>query len=117
MQADLIAINTPSTVIKAITHGTLEWECTQTQPSLSVHATTSGSLQGPDIFLTMAFTDQFHNTGWNHLLMEGLSCKWEAAVALYMKKPHDQKSQTMWTTQAIYCLWKYTHSVWGYRTR
>lgn len=115
LQADLAAINTPSQVIDAINHGTLEWERTQRQPHTSVHAKTRGSLQGPDMLLTMAFTDQFQNIGWLHLLMGRLSRKWGAAVSLYGNKPNDSNFQTMWTAQAITSLWKYTRSIWGYR--
>jgi hypothetical protein len=114
-QADLVAINTPSQVIDAITHGTLEWERTQRQPSTSVHAKTRRSLQGTDMLLTMTFTDQFQNIGWLHLLMGRLSRKWGAAVALYVNRTNDNTFQTTWTAHTITCLWKYTRSIWGYR--
>jgi hypothetical protein len=111
LQADLTTIGTPPSAIAAITHGTLEWECTQRQQEYFVHAITRGSLQGPDMLLTRAFTDQFHTIGWTHFLMGKLSHKWGAAVALYMKKPHDWKFQSTWTAQTIHCLWKYTQSI------
>ena len=87
----------------------------QYKPNHSVHALTRGSLRGPDMLLTMAFTDQLQNIGWKHLLLGRLSCKWGAAVALYRNKPNDSTVSTTWTTQAIGCLWKYTRSLWGYR--
>jgi hypothetical protein len=46
--------------------------------------------QGPDMLLTMAFTDQFYNIGWYYLLMGRMSHKWGVAVAAYMEKPNDK---------------------------
>jgi hypothetical protein len=80
-----------------------------------VHATTVGSLKGPDILLTAAFTEQFHNIGWYHMLMGRLSKKWGAAVALYHKMPSDSQVSTTWTKQAIQFIWKYTRSLWNHR--
>jgi hypothetical protein len=93
----------------------IEWGKQQQDPHHPVHAITRGSLSGPDMLLTMAFTDQFNNIGWNHLLLGRLSRKWGAAVALYGNKQNDSTFQTTWTTQTINCLWKYTRSLWGFR--
>ncbi len=115
LQTDLLAINTPSTVIDAITHGIIEWGKQQQDPNHPVHALTRGSLNGPDMLLTMAFTDQLNNIGWSHFLLGWVSHKWGAAAALYGNKQNDSTFQTTWATQAINCLWKYTRSLWGYR--
>ncbi len=86
LQTDLLAINTPSTVIDAITHGIIEWGKQQQDPNHPVHALTRGSLNGPDMLITMAFTDQLNNIGWSHLLLGRVSRKWGAAAALYGNK-------------------------------
>jgi hypothetical protein len=115
LQTELLSINTPLTVIEAMTHGIIEWGKQQQDPNHPVQAITRGSLSGPDMLLTRAFTDRFNNVGWNHLLLGWLSRKWGAAVALYGNKQNDSTFQTTWTTQSINCLWKYTRSLWGFR--
>jgi hypothetical protein len=115
LQKDLAAINTPEEVIAAITHGMEMWERSQTHPQLPVHALTAGSLCGPKVLLTAAFTDQFHSIGWQHILMGRLSRHWGTAVAMFKKEPNDATSNTKWTSQAIACFWKYLRSEWAYR--
>ena len=115
LQTDLTALDTPPPVLEAILHGTNMWIINQGDEHRPVHATTVGSLKGPDILLTAAFTEQFHNIGWCHMLMGRLSKKWGAAVALYHKMPSDSQISTTWTTQAIQMIWKYTRSLWNHR--
>jgi hypothetical protein len=102
-------------VIDAIKYGMLQWIAGQQGEHTTVHALTAGSLRGPDISLTMAFTDQFHTIGWYHLLMGRLSIKWGKAVALYHKAPPGSNISKTWTTQAVSQLWKFTRSLWAYR--
>lgn len=115
LQSNLKTINTPMEVIDAIKYGMLQWIAGQQGEHTTVHALTAGSLRGPDISLTMAFTDQFHTIGWYHLLMGRLSIKWGKAVALYHKAPPGSNIPKTWTTQAISQLWKFTRSLWAYR--
>jgi hypothetical protein len=74
-----------------------------------------GSLQGPQVLLTAAFTDQFHSTEWQHLLMGRLSKHWGASVAMLRKEPNNTSMQARWTATAITFLWKYLRSVWAYQ--
>jgi hypothetical protein len=112
---DLLTINTPPKVVEAIIYGTEQWINNQAAAHHTVHAPTVGSLRGPDILLTAAFTEQYQSIGWYHLLMGRLNTTWSAAVAMYRKVPNDPQSSTTWTTQAILCLWKYTRNLWNYR--
>ncbi len=64
-----------------------------TSPQLADHTFTVGSLRGPDVLLSAAFTDQFHSIGWHHLLMGRLSHRWGVAVAMYLKLPTDTSLQ------------------------
>jgi hypothetical protein len=91
------------------------WTGNQRAPQRPVHATTTGSLYGPDILLTSAFTEQYHTIGWYHLFMDHLSKKWSAAAALYHKIPNDFSFSITWTSQLTHVLWKYTGSLWHYR--
>ncbi len=115
LNTDLQSINTPIEVIDAINHGIQMWIGTQTDPQLQVHALTVGSLKGPDVLLTAAFTEQFKSIGWDHFLMGRLSRWWGLAVALYNKQPNATLYQTSWTAQTVKFLWKYTRSQWAYR--
>jgi hypothetical protein len=89
LQKDLVSINTPEEVIAAMTHGMHMWERFQTNLHLRIHALTVGSLRGPPVLLTAAFTDQFHSIGWQHLLMDRLSKHGGAAVAMFRKEPNN----------------------------
>jgi hypothetical protein len=64
LQADLAFINTPTAVIEAITHGITMWINNQGLTHHPINAPTVGSTRGPDILLTMAFTEQYHSIGW-----------------------------------------------------
>ena len=106
LNTDLPSINTPIEVIDAINHGIQMWIGTQTL--------TVGSLKGPDVLLTAAFTEQIKSIGWYHFLMGRLSRRWGLAVALYNKQPNATLYQTSWTAQTVKFLWKYTRSQWAY---
>jgi hypothetical protein len=69
LQADLASIKTPPNITAAITHGITMWVHHQTETDLQVHAPTVGSLWGPDVLLTTAFTEQFQSIGWYHFLL------------------------------------------------
>jgi hypothetical protein len=115
LQNNLIAINTPQEVIKALIHGMLLWIASQQGEHTRPTALTAGSLRGPDVLLTMAFVEQFHSIGWYHLLMGRMSAKWGIAVALYNKVSHDSAIPMTWTAHAILQLWKFTRSLWTHR--
>ncbi len=107
--------NTLVEVIDAITHGMLMWQCSLTNPQVQVHALTVGSLCGPQVPLTTAFTDQFHSIGWQYFVMGWLSHHWGAAVAMFRKATTDINIQMRWRAQAIAFLWRYLRSEWAYR--
>jgi hypothetical protein len=87
--------------LAAINHGIQMWIGTQTDPQLQVHALTAGSLKGPDVLLTAAFTEQLKSIGWYHFLMGRLCRWWGPAVALYNKQPNATSYQTSWTAQTV----------------
>jgi hypothetical protein len=115
LQQNLSGINTLVEDIDTFTDGMVMQENFQCNPHTTVHALTVGSLHGPDVLLTAAFTDQFHSIEWHHLLMGRLSHSWVAAVAMYLKTPHNTSFQTRWMTQAITVLWRSAQSEWAYR--
>jgi hypothetical protein len=100
LKTDLLSINTPTEVVAAIYHGIQMWIGTQTNPQLQVHTLTVGSLKGPDVLLTAAFTEQFKSIGWDHFLISRLSWRWGTAVGLYHKLPNVASYQTYWTWTA-----------------
>jgi hypothetical protein len=114
LQTDLKLLNTPVQVIDALTHGIKTWESSLTNPHITARALTVGSLHGPDVLLTAAFTDQWSSIGWDHLFLGRLSNRWGAAVSAYHKLPHDKTLQLTWTAQMIQILWKYTRAIWAY---
>jgi hypothetical protein len=73
-----------------------------------------GSLRGPDILLTVAFTEQYQSIGWYNFLLDRISAKWGKAVALYNKST-DPSYHKAWTTQTILLVWKFSRSLWTYR--
>ena len=105
LQADLTNISTPTAVIEAITYGITMWVRQQMESDLSIHAPTVGSLCGPDILLTVAFTEQYQSIGWYNFLLGRISAKWGKAVALYNKST-DPSYHKAWTTQTILLVWK-----------
>ena len=107
--------STPPQVTEAIIYGIKMWINNQNTEQSSAHAPTVGSLRGPDVLLTAAFTEQYHSIGWYHMFMGRLGKKWSVAVALYRNVPNDYQSCTIWTTQATTFLWKYTRQLWSYR--
>jgi hypothetical protein len=114
LETDLASIKTPVEVISAILHGTTMWVRLQTEADLQVHAQTVGSLRGPDMLLTAAFTEQFQSIGWNQFLLGRLSSRWGRSVQSYLKSTDPTYPKT-WTAQVISFLWKFSRSLWAYR--
>jgi hypothetical protein len=59
------------------------WVHHQTEEELRVRAPMVGSLRGPNVLLTAAFTEQFQSIGWYHFLLGRLSSYWGKAAAVY----------------------------------
>lgn len=64
-------------------HGITVWISNHDATQRPVHASTVGSIRGPDMLSTTAFIEQYHSIGWHQLFTGRLSHKWGAAVALY----------------------------------
>jgi hypothetical protein len=101
-------------VISTIIHGITMWVRHQTEEDLRVHAPTVGSLRGPDVLLTAAFTEQFQSIGWYHFLLGRLSSYWGKEAAAYAKTK-DPSYPKVWMAQFISIVWKYSRSLWSYR--
>ena len=115
LQCALATIATPDRVIESIIHGIKQWVHHQENPATVLRAPTRGSINGPDILLTAAYSSQTRDIGWYQLLMGRISRKWGAAVAMYDKTKHSSAQQRAWSTQVIQHIWTYTSSLWEYR--
>ncbi len=104
----MVSIRTPVKVISAILHGITMWVHMQTETDLRVHAPTVGSLRGPDVLLTAAFTEQFQSTGWNQFLLGRLSSRWGKSVNSHLKST-DPSYPKIWMAQLISFMWKFSH--------
>ncbi len=101
-------------MISTVTHGITMWVHHQTEEELRVHAPMVGSLRGPDVLLTAAFTEQFQSIGWYHFLLGHLSSYWGKAAAVYAKTK-DPYYPKVWMAQVTSIVWKYSRSLWSYR--
>jgi len=61
---------TPPAVCAALLHGFRDWI---DPPTVCYHTPTSGSLRGPDILLTEAYYEQFHQLSWFQLCLGRVS--------------------------------------------
>jgi hypothetical protein len=114
LQDDLASIKTPPKVISTIVHGITMWVRHQTEEDLRVHALMVGSLRGPEVLLTAAFTEQFQSIGWYHFLLGCLISYWGKVAAAYTKTK-DPSYPKVWMAQVISMVWKYSRSLWYYR--
>jgi hypothetical protein len=73
-------IQTPLPVIHALQKGFHDW-LNQTTHCSRAH--TYGSLFGPDILLTSAYYEQYHQLGWFQLCLGRISKTWSKAVSSY----------------------------------
>jgi hypothetical protein len=109
LQKNLKSINTSPEVVEAFTHGFQMLRNKLIDPGMLVHALTAGSLKGTDMLLTMAFHEQFHIIGWQHMFQGRLSKLWGKAVSEICKIKLPSFSTT-WLAQTILYLWNYTQS-------
>ncbi len=114
LDRDLNHINTPSKVVSALLHGFLEWSHSD-RPSSQSRAPTAGSLRGPDIILTSAYTEQFQSLGWYQLCLGRVSRKWSQAVNQYEKQEKGTGiNQEYWSSLLMSTLWKFTKNTWAH---
>jgi hypothetical protein len=88
------SIQTPTPVIRAITHGFSSWLQARSSHvhahtaasqlwlqahSPHIHAHTAASQKAPDILLTAAFHEQYHDLEWFQFCLGWVSLKWASA--------------------------------------
>jgi hypothetical protein len=103
-------LGTPQPIIMTIHHGSSNW-ISDTEPS-KVKALTRGSLRISDIYLTVAFTEQYHSIGWQHLFLGHLTHSREKAYMAYKGKQTSHTVALHWSSAVITSLWEYTHQIW-----
>jgi hypothetical protein len=85
-----------------------------TPPSQRIRAPAFGSLQGPDILLTQAFYEQYHQLSWMQFCLGRISQKWARATQPY--QPDRPPNNIMyWATQVIHQLCIFTRNMWKHR--
>jgi hypothetical protein len=111
LEKSLKQLHTPHFVVETMMYGFQVW---LTPPSQCIHAPTFGSLQGPDILLTQAFYEQFHQLSWMQFCLGHISQKWARATQAYQtdRPPNDIM---YWVTQVIHQLWIFTRNMWKHR--
>ncbi len=105
--------NTPTQIIEAISFGFNAWHKKLTDSTTWAHAPMAGSPHGPDMLLSLAFTEQFCSIGWTQLLHGRVSKYWSKAYSAYMKSTLPNQS-AQWATGLIHALWTYTHALWAF---
>jgi hypothetical protein len=103
-------LHTPQQIINAIKHGSHHW-IKETDPH-QVKALTRGSMLLGDIFLTVAFTEQYHSIGWHHLYLGYVSTSWEKAYQAYSGQSTTLEAALRWSMALVTSLWEYTRQIW-----
>ena len=65
-----------------------------------------------DIYLTVAFTEQYHSIGWHHLYLGRVSTSWEKAYQAYSGQSATVEAASRWSTALVMSLWEYTRQIW-----
>jgi hypothetical protein len=84
LTATLSKLRTPQQIVAAIQNGTHHW-IASSDPH-QVRALTKGSMLLGDIYLTVAFTKQYHSIGWHQLCLGRVSSSWEKAYQAYSRR-------------------------------
>jgi hypothetical protein len=114
LQQKMRNINTPSPVIKAILQGFCDWI---TPPANCSRAPTYGSLNGPDIFVTSAYFEQFHQVSWFQLCLGRISKTWSKVVSAYQASVHSTFNEENWAVNFISLVWNFTRNMWNNRNQ
>jgi hypothetical protein len=101
-------------VIEAVLKGFQDWV---EKLSGRSRAPTYGSLLGPDILLTSAYYEQFHQLGWFQLCLGCISYKWSQAVEAYYAQTCPTFDGVTWAISFISLLWKLTRKLWQNRNQ
>jgi hypothetical protein len=112
LERTLHSIDTPQTIIAAITYGFENW-C-RAPSSQHIRALTAGSLRGPDAVLTSAFHEQVREIGWYHFCLGRISNKWSSAHHQFSNHTSNSTSQ-QWSSLLITALWRYSRALWNFR--
>ncbi len=71
----------------------------------------AGSIHSPDILLTSAFYEQFHQLTWFQLCLGRLSKNWSAAIIAYQPTI----DAPYWSSLFVSISWNFTRSLWAKR--
>ena len=106
----LIKIATPDKVIKAIMQGFDHWS---SPPQSRSRAPAYGSLLGPDILLSTAYYEQFHQLGWFQLCLGRATASWAKTVETYHPSLKTF-NKTNWLANLVTFLWRFTRNMWNH---
>jgi len=113
LEIHLINIQTPREIVRAILHGFREWQYSRQRS----RALTFGSVYGPDVLLTSAYHEQFHDIGWLNFSLGRISQIWEKAAGAYWSQESKLVDLPYWSSQLIAALWHCTKALWGFRNQ
>jgi hypothetical protein len=80
-------------------------------------ATTFGSLARPDVWLTSAYYEQFHQLGWLKFCLSRIRLPWSETVIAYKREEHPIFDSTHWASTVISLLWQFTRDCWHFRNQ
>jgi len=98
-------------MVTTIMQGFTDWLTSISQHS---QAPTFGSLLGPDVILTAAYYEQFHQIGWSQFCLRRLRLKWAKAIAAYKEKGNQRIDSNNWTSHLVSLIWQFTKQMWNY---
>jgi hypothetical protein len=114
MEKQLSQSHTPPPVIRAIMNGFKDWI---DPPSGRSRAPTYGSLHGPDVLLTSAYYEQYHQLGWFQLCLGRIGKLWSKAVSAYYANTCPKFDSGRWATSVIAIMWQFTKQLWLHRNQ
>jgi len=83
----------------AIQHGTHHWIATSDPQQ--VRALMKGSMFLGSIYLTVAFTKQYHSIGWHQMYLGRVSNSWEKAYHAYSGRSPTEETASSWPVAFI----------------
>jgi hypothetical protein len=98
-------------MVTTIMQGFTDWLTSISQHS---QAPTFSSLLGPDVILTAAYYEQFHQIGWSQFCLRRLRLKWAKAIAAYKEKGNQRIDSNNWTSHLVSLIWQFTKQMWNY---
>jgi hypothetical protein len=110
----LLSICTPTPVHEAISQGFQDWLF---PPAMRSKSPVYGSLHGPDIILTSAYYEHFHQLGWFQFFLGRSSTLWSKAVEAYLSDRHTPLDTAQWSSQLVTILWAFTRNLWQHQNK